>query len=47
MIENDLHPPFVSVDKSVFHKTKEEKMAVKLARAVHKNTVLTIDVTKI
>jgi len=34
MIENDLQYPFVSIDRTVFIKTKEERDALKLAKSI-------------
>lgn len=36
MIENNLHPPFVSIDKSIFKKTADEKAIIKIGKTMHK-----------
>jgi hypothetical protein len=38
MIQEGIHPPFVSIDKSVFVKTQKEKDALKVAKAMYKNS---------
>lgn len=37
LIEAGIHPPFVSIDRTVFKKTEDEKTKVKLAKANWKN----------
>jgi hypothetical protein len=41
MIENDIHPPFVKIDRSQFVKTKSEKRAASLAKSGWKGTLIT------
>jgi hypothetical protein len=38
MIENDIHPPYVNIDRTIFKKTEEEKAQLATAKARYKAT---------
>lgn len=44
LIEAGIHNNFVSVDREVFKKTKEEKMKAKLAKSLNKNTTRSVTI---
>lgn len=44
LVEVGIHNNFISVDRKVFEKTKEEKLQAKLAKSLHKNTTRSVTI---
>lgn len=42
MIENNLHPPFISIDKSIFRNTVNDKELIKIGKSLHKKRIAKI-----
>lgn len=42
LIKAGIHPPYVNIDKSVFKKSVDDKIKLKIAKSLYKNTTLSI-----